>query len=151
MHKHPQKKNNVTTLAGGRFAFLQRNYDETVKLLQQCSNYLEHQGKYERVTMSIEDRVLYTIATSHITVQLTSVLSWLMAWKAVEAGEINLEDLQNSRYKLQVVRPLKEEQREMFKSLSRPIPDLLDTSCNLYERMRRLEQGILENKDDRLA
>lgn len=145
MKENPKGSSKIVTIAGGRFAFLQRNYDETVALLQQCSNYLEHQGKYERVTMGIEDRILYTIATSHITVQLTSVLSWLMAWKAVEAGEIALEDLQRSRYKLQDVRPLSDEQIKMFNKLSRPVPDLMEASCNLYARMSRLEQGVLEN------
>lgn len=144
MKENPRSNSQVTAPAGGRFAFLQRNYDETVKLLQQCSNYLEYQGKYERVTMSIEDRVLYTIATSHITVQLTSVLSWLMAWKAVEAGEISFEDLKRSRYKLQEVRPLSEEQMQMFSRLSQPIPNLMEASCNLYTRMHRLESGMCE-------
>lgn len=130
----------------GRFVFLQKNYDETLSLLQQCGNYLEYRGKYERIAMDVEERVLYTIATSHITVQLTSVLSWLMAWKAVEAGEINQNDLTLEKYRLQNIHPLTEEQMDMFKKLAQPIPDLVTASSMLYMRMKRLEETMLNRE-----
>jgi hypothetical protein len=141
MQENP--KGSVVGQSEGRFVFLKKNYDETLSLLQQCGNYLEYRGKYERIAMDVEERVLYTIATSHITVQLTSVLSWLMAWKAVEAGEIRQEDLKNEKYRLQDIHPLTEEQMNMFRSLAQPIPNLVDASTMLYMRMRRLEKTLL--------
>ncbi|MET0156252.1 MAG: DUF1465 family protein [Rickettsiales bacterium] len=133
----------VALRSEGRFVFLQKNYDETLALLQQCGNYLEYRGKYERIAMDVEERVLYTIATSHITVQLTSVLSWLMAWKAVEAGEIKRSDLTLEKYRLQDIHPLTADQIDMFKKLAQPVPSLIEASGMLYMRMRRLEKTML--------
>lgn len=142
MQENP--KDSVISRTEGRFVFLQRNYDETLSLLQQCGNYLEYRGKYERIAMDIEERVLYTIATSHITVQLTSVLSWLMAWKAVEAGEIDIDELCTEKYRLQEIHPLTDDQIKMFTDLAQPIPNLVQASTMLYMRMRRLERSMLE-------
>jgi len=137
-------KTGVALQSEGRFVFLQKNYDETLALLQQCGNYLEYRGKYERIAMDVEERVLYTIATSHITVQLTSVLSWLMAWKAVESGEIAQSDLKLEKYRLQNIHPLTADQMDMFKKLAQPIPGLVEASSMLYMRMKRLEKTMLD-------
>jgi regulator of CtrA degradation len=128
-----------------KFMFLKSNYDETVHLLQQCSNYLETHGRRERVSLSLEDLVLYTAATSHITVPLTSVLSWLMAWKAVEAGEISSSELLNSRYRLQDIESLPDEQLTLFVRLPQPIPNLVEASTRLYQRMCRLERDMSDS------
>lgn len=127
-----------------RFVFLENNYNETVRALKRCNNYLETQGRYHRVTLSLEDQLLYNSAISHIVVQLTGVLAWLMAWQAVEEGEISIPDLINGRYRLEEIETPTHERLSLFRNLPEPIPTLLNDGSQLYRRMLRIKQDYAD-------
>lgn len=127
----------------GRYLFLQKTYDETLQMLEGVTAYFQANGKRDRFNLSAEDRIKYTVAMSVVTIQLTSVMSWLMAWKAVEAEEITPEQALSDKYCLQTV--LIEYEHINLTQLKAPIPQFLDKSIALYRRIQRLEQSMRDH------
>lgn len=127
----------------GSFTFLQKSYDETVELLAAVTEYFKRYGKRDRFGLTQHERIVYTVAMSTITVQLTSVLSWLLAQKAVEKGEITAVEARSERYRLQHIEGYtREEEDTVFEILNNPIPQMLKRSAALYGRIKRLEQSM---------
>ena len=110
---------------GHRFPFLDQDYNEAVRLLKMTSFYLEGKGRKDVVTCSLEERVLRTVATSHIVVQLTSVLGWLMALKAVIDGDITESQMTTDTYRINKVDKIYSDQIKLFSTMPDPIPALL--------------------------
>lgn len=130
--------------ADSGFLFMQKSYDETVDLLTSATDYFRSYGSRERLGLTRQERMIYTLAMSMITIQLTSVLGWLMAQKAVTNGEITAQEAVQENYRLQHIEGFSfKETEEAFHILSQPMNQLLKKSQMLYERIKRLEASVV--------
>ena len=73
-------------------AFFGRTYDETMTLLVEARNYvIAGELRHLPVTRPT-DRLILCCETMRLTARLTHVMAWLLAQKAVHAGEITLAE-----------------------------------------------------------
>ena len=84
---------------------------------------------------------------SKITTQLTSVLSWLLMCKAIESGEIRIQELDKEDFCMPEHECNIEIDNSSFFSLNGTIKDLLNKSNNMYQRIKRLEKSVHEMMD----
>ncbi len=124
------------------FRFLQKSYDEAFELLIYAHDYLSREGRNDKILLSKEEQLTYTLAASTITTQLTSVMSWLLTCKAVEAGEITSEQIENTDFNMPEFNLGIYETDSCFATLSTRMKDLFSKSSSLYNRVKRLETSI---------
>jgi hypothetical protein len=127
------------------FKFLQKSYNESLGLLNFAHEYFSVRGKEDKLKMSKEDSLIYTLAMSTITTQLTSVFSWLLLCKAVESGEIKLEDLKSEDFRMAEFNLDLNDKSSCFAILNEPVSILLKQSSSLYNRVKRMENSIQQS------
>lgn len=124
------------------FKFLEKTYNETFSLLSFARDYFNSCGRVEKAHLYGQQNIAYTLAMSSITVRLTSSLGWLIACKAVQAGEITLQDMQKEEFRMQEFDIKINPGDPVFSHLSKPMRDMLEQSEMLYQRVSRMERAI---------
>lgn len=72
-------------------AFLDRLYRETLDLLNDTRDFVTEDVPVESTPESQEDKIERILLVAGLTRQLTDAMAWLLAQKAVQAGEIDVE------------------------------------------------------------
>lgn len=125
------------------FNFLSKSYNEAVYLITFSRNYFTERGKADKLNLSREDSLVYTLAMSTITTQLSSVLSWLLVCRAVQEGEVKLNDLKSEDFRMPEF-DLNIDDDSCFSSLNGTVREMLKRSSSLYNRIKRMENSIQE-------
>ncbi|MZR32175.1 DUF1465 family protein [Sneathiella litorea] len=125
--------------------FFTRTYDETLDLVKEARSYLDGPGQAVARTMSAEASFGYAAETLRLTTRLTESMSWLLFQRALQEGEITLEESQEDECHLQHMDVcLADEPSCDLNLLPEELRSLLDRSERLYQRLVRLdEQGKL--------
>ena len=135
----------------GPTAYFHRTYDETMALLIEARNYAAYHNEIDQRTMTATDRLHACYEALRVTSRLTQVMAWLLAQKAVHAGELTLEESAGDEYALSgglvCSDPSGPENQELPKGLRR----LLDRSHKLYARVLRLDDQVRRNCYQRAA
>ena len=129
--------------SGAKTIFFTRTYDEALDLVKEARAYLAGPGQTAARAMPAEASFVYAAESLRLTTRLTESMSWLMFQRALQEGEITLEESQEDECHLQhldiclVDKPLSG--REL---LPEGLLYLLERSERLYQRLVRLdEQG----------
>lgn len=67
---------------------LARTYRETLDLMIQARNYLTYVHGRERLQVRGQERLQMSVEALRVTSRLAQVMAWVMAQRAVEAGEM---------------------------------------------------------------
>ncbi|MBF0392640.1 MAG: DUF1465 family protein [Alphaproteobacteria bacterium] len=122
--------------------FVDRMYRETLRLLEDARDYLLHWEKRDRAGASLGTRLVISRECMLMTARLTSVMSWVLVQKAVEAGEISDDEAILDENRLLVrevhVRPLPAGPGP----LSARLWTMLERSNRLFQRVRRLDDMV---------
>lgn len=110
--------------------FLDKYEKEATSLLTKHIRVIDTESGI-RAGLSIEDRVLWTVARSHITVLLSSVIFY------IREG--------STRGPIQEVRLMTQEQLDLFNNLHPHISELLPKSEAIYTRVKRISDDIKAN------
>lgn len=132
------KLNNSDNL----FNFLKKSYDEAINLTAFSRDYFNARGRLDKMKLSKEESIIYTLAMSTITTQLTSVLGWLLMCRAVQEGEVKMEDLRNEDFRMPEFELGVDDPSSCFANLQPPVSEILKKSSSLYNRVKRMEQSI---------
>lgn len=133
------KKNNNTN---NIFMFTRKSYNEALSLLISSRDYFNKKGKIDKIGLSTEDSIVYTIAMSTITTQLTSSLGWLLTCKAVEKGELCVSELKSDDFRMPQYESHADIENSYFAPLNETVKELLIKSSNMYNRIKRLENSV---------
>ncbi|MCD6034578.1 MAG: hypothetical protein K0R63_319 [Rickettsiales bacterium] len=136
----------LTELYGSRdgFRFLERDYKTTVQLLVRARDYFQTQGARDKIRLSDNDKLYYTLVMSTITTRLGNVAAWLMLWKAVHQEEIAFDEAKLELFQLLDVTGHPEDDTKFVTVIPLPVRHLLEESTEIYERIRRLDGRIQE-------
>jgi len=116
-------------------------YDEAFDLLVEARNYVENDVAAFKYADNPPDPAAMTQETLRLTSRLTQVMAWLMAQRAVHAGEIGEEEFIKDKYRLEGQHVcLKRAIDEMEGDLPDGLNDLMDRSYSLYSRINRLDE-----------
>jgi regulator of CtrA degradation len=123
-------------------AFFSRTYDEAMGLLYEARNYVAVGELRQRPALPPADRLILCCETMRLTARLTHVVAWLLAQRAVHAGEITLEASANEPFALGGKTTCLGETKGIERVGDDWLNELLDRSKRLYQRVSRLDEMV---------
>jgi regulator of CtrA degradation len=129
-------------------AFFSKTYDEAMDLLVEARNYVAGREADDRLRLDVETRLRLCTATMRLTSRLTQIMSWLLAQRAVHAGEMAARDVVERWEPLAAVGICMEEDGDRADGLPPALVSLLDRSRRLYIRVARLDEMLRRSERD---
>jgi len=120
-------------------AFFTKTYDEALSLVQESRNYFAVLEPLERATLGMFERLHLAKESLRHTARLTQIMAWLLAQRAVQAGEITREQALGPDPGLADLEVCMERSEDARAQLPPRLGRLLDRSHNLYVRVARLD------------
>lgn len=120
-------------------AFFSRTYDEAYELLVEARDYIARGQAVEQNFVDVGGRARMAVETTRLTARLTQVMAWLLARKAVHAGEISVEEGARPPYTLERDERLAGE-GPLRDVLPPGLEALMERSQRLYIRVARLDE-----------
>lgn len=121
-------------------AFFGKTYAEAMDLLVEARDYLAHREPIDRKTLMPVERLRFCGETMRLTARLTQIMAWLLAQRAVHAGEITQAEALGDNRALAEHAICMEVAAETAEAMPRRLVLLLDRSQRLYVRVARLDE-----------
>jgi len=125
-------------------AFFHRTYDETMALLIEARNYVAYHEAFDQRSLTPNVRLQMSYESLRVTSRLTQVMAWLLAQKAVHAGELTYQQLASEQYALSGGHICFDPSGPDNLELPNGLRSLLDRSHRLYLRVSRLDEQVRE-------
>jgi regulator of CtrA degradation len=124
-------------------AFFNKTYDETLGLLVEVRDYVAHGQPRDRAALPPVTGARLCCEALRMTARLTQVMAWLLAQKAVHAGELSpTEVVAGSDPLAQIGVCMVGDSEEELDALPTHFRRLLDRSHRLYVRVARLDEMV---------
>lgn len=131
------------TAGSGSTAFFSRTYDETIDLLERTKAFVAVSYSGKALQSAPDDRLLASVEAFRVTTRLAQAMVWLLAQKALHAGEITIEEaITNPNYQLGADAVCSDDRAHHDPRLPAELSALLDLSHGLYLRVTRLDRMI---------
>jgi regulator of CtrA degradation len=127
-------------MAIGPTAFFGKTYSEAVGLLVEARNYLAYREPVDRARLLPVDRLRLCRETTRLTARLTQIMAWLIAQRAVHAGEMSQAAALGDQGALAELAVCMDAAEAEGDDMPRPLADLLARSQRLYVRVARLDE-----------
>jgi regulator of CtrA degradation len=121
-------------------AFFSKTYNEAMDLLVEVRDYLAHREPIDRQALTPLDRLHFCCETMRLTARLTQIMAWLLAQRAVFAGEITQQDALAEHDALAELEICMGDEAGSGAVLPQRLLSLLDRSRRLYLRVARLDE-----------
>jgi regulator of CtrA degradation len=121
-------------------AFFGRTYGEAVDLLVEARDYLVEAEPDDRRGLVPDDRLLLCVETLRVTARLTQIMAWLLAQRAVHAGEMSRAEALAEPQPMAALDLCMADAGRREARLPGRLRDLLDRSRRLYVRVARLDE-----------
>ncbi len=121
-------------------AFFSKTYTEAMDLLVEARDYLAHREPIDRETLMPLQRLHFCCETMRLTARLTQIMAWLLAQRAVFAGEISQHDALADHGALAEVEICMGDEAGSAVAMPQRLVSLLDRSHRLYLRVARLDE-----------
>jgi regulator of CtrA degradation len=126
----------------GPTAFFNRTYEETLALLVEARNYIAHQEAGDQRGLPPQLRLQVSYESLRVTSRLTQVMAWLLAQKAVHAGELTLQQAATEEFALSGGSICSDPSGPEDERLPAGLRALLERSHKLYMRVSRLDEQV---------
>lgn len=142
-----QKKRETVTLASN-FAeskVFEKVFTEGISLVEEAATYLDGEGRTAAKDLPREAALTYSAWSMELTSRLMQAASWLVMQKAVRDGDMQREDAQNERYRINPSdQPPLDASAQRGLGLPDGFLDLVERSEALFERICRLDEAIYQ-------
>lgn len=128
---------------GSQTAIFTRTYDEALSMVVEARNYMSHVEPQERRRRRGSSDLRFSCEALRVTSRLTQVMAWLMLQRAVQHGEITVEEACKECYRLSGREVCLDNDATGDNNLPAGLRSLLDRSYRLYQRVSRLEEMTL--------
>src|SRR2546423_1433862 len=116
-------------------AFFSKTFDETMGLLVEVRDYVAHDQKRDRDELAPSAGALLCCEALRVTARLTQVMAWLLAQKAIHAGELSTAQVVEQHGPLaEIAVCMADEAAEELGYLPQYFRELHDRSRRLYLR-----------------
>ncbi len=122
--------------------FFHRTYDEALSLLTEARNYVANGNARATPPLTANLQMAQCCETMRLTARLTHVMAWLLAQRAVHAGEITVEESASEKFSLGGRSVCLEESRYLDGIDDAWLGRLLERSLQLYIRISRLDAMV---------
>jgi len=113
-------------------------YIEAMVLADEARSYFDHQARDDRLVLEPIDRVGLSCESLKVTTRLMHVIAWLLTQRAVRAGELSRAQAGAPERRLGEAAPF---DQALLSRLPEAAAEIIRASEELYERVRRLDQG----------
>ncbi|CAA6604690.1 conserved hypothetical protein [Rhodospirillaceae bacterium LM-1] len=124
--------------------FFSRTYDEALSLVEEARNYVAYVEPRDRQRLGLAGRLGVSCESMRVTSRLTQVMAWLLMQRAVAIGEISLDEAFKPDNRLGAQEICLRDLVNYTEDLPKSLKSLMDRSLNLYIRVSRLENRILD-------
>jgi regulator of CtrA degradation len=138
----PQERQEGRVVNAGGTEFFSRTFDEAMGLLLEARNYVAVGDLRRKGPLPPADRLILCCETMRLTARLTHVMAWLLAQRAVHAGEITLDASAAPPYALGGQATCLDEITGVEQVGDDWLNELLDRSKRLYQRVSRLDEMV---------
>ncbi|HEY0837522.1 MAG TPA: DUF1465 family protein [Azospirillum sp.] len=122
--------------------FFNGPYDETMALLIEARNYIAYHESIDQRQLPPHVRLQVSYESMRVTSRLTQVMAWLLAQKAVHAGEITPAQAASEDYALSGGDICTDPAGPENEDLPVGLRSLLERSHHLYMRVARLDEQV---------
>jgi len=124
-------------------AFFAKTYDETLGLLVEVRDYVVEGEQRDRAALTPVVGAKLSCEALRVTARLTQVMAWLLAQKAIHAGELSTEEVIERHDRLtDIAVCMDEEPADEVVGLPARFRELMERSHRLYIRVARLDEMI---------
>lgn len=127
---------------GSHTFFFNGPYDETMGLLIEARNYIAYQEAVDHRKLPPHVRLQISYESMRVTSRLTQVMAWLLAQKAVHAGEMSREQAASDEFALSGGEICSDPSGPDNEDLPAGLRSLLERSHKLYMRVARLDEMV---------
>jgi regulator of CtrA degradation len=120
-------------------AFFGKTYDEAMDLLLEARDYLAHREPVDRTALLPHERLRFCGETMRLTARLTQIMAWLLAQRAVHAGELTQQAALADQSALANLDVCMADELEVAAVMPQRLLSLLERSRRLYVRVARLD------------
>jgi regulator of CtrA degradation len=113
-------------------------YIEAMVLADEARSYFDTSARDDRLTLDPVDRVAFSCESLKVTTRLMHVIAWLLTQRALAAGELTRAQAATSDRRLGTAQP---SDARLMPRLPAAGADIIRVSEELYERVRRLDEG----------
>jgi regulator of CtrA degradation len=128
-------------------ALFERTFDEGMGLVEECARYLDGRGKDESRVLPRKAALVYAGESMRVTTRLMQAASWLLIQRAVQEGDMTVEDAASDRYRLGAREICMGRREDGVDSLPKKLIELLERSESLYRRVARLDEILFRKAD----
>ena len=118
---------------------LDRTFDEGVALTHEVRNYIAFHEQADRREYDLSRCLQVGYQHTRVSARLIQVMTWLLAMKALLAGEISPEQFAAPQYALSASEECDSESGPEIVELPPGLRSLLERSYALYTRIQRLD------------
>ncbi len=120
-------------------AFFSRTYDEALALTVEARDYFDHAAPAESREIGPATGLDFCRESSRLTTQLTQVMAWLLAQRAVHNGEMTLDEARSEGYRLSAADRCLTVADAKNADLPPGLSSLLRRSTRLFRRVAQLD------------
>jgi len=118
-------------------------YTEAMLLADEARSYFDDAGRDERATLEPFARVGFACESLKVTTRIMHIVAWLLTQRAIESGEIAGREGRRPERRLGHAQ---ETDPVIIETLPPAAQRLINSSADLYARVKRLDEGGLETE-----
>jgi regulator of CtrA degradation len=127
---------------GKALTLLDRTFDEGVALTLEVRNYIAYHEQADRREFDLSHCLQVGYQHTRVSARLIQVMTWLLAMKALLAGEISPEQFASPQYALAESEDCTSSTGPEQNDLPPGLRNLLERSYALYTRIQRLDSMV---------
>ena len=121
---------------------LDRTFDEGVALTLEVRNYIAYHEQADRREYDLSSCLHVGYQHTRVSARLIQVMTWLLAMKALLAGEISPEQFAAPQYALNASEECESGSGPEINELPQGLRSLLERSHALFSRIQRLDKMV---------
>ncbi len=115
-------------------------FQEGMALVEEASSYLDSSGREESKELDSDLSFAYATESMRLTTRLMQVASWLLIKRALNDGEMSIEQAAAEEEKLNIYNSKPVQKVESFELLPEKLKALVVKSFSFHERMQRIDE-----------
>jgi len=112
-----------------------------MKLVEETASYLDGQGRKDSKKLERAAALAYATESMRLTTRLMQLASWLLLHRAVNEGEMSLDQANKEKTKVKLV-PAAPIDTTIFNGLPEKLGALIERARKLHDDVRRLDASI---------
>jgi regulator of CtrA degradation len=115
-------------------------FHEGMNLVEEAAGYLDGPGREQAKSLARNDSLAYAAESMRLTTRLMQLASWLLLQRAVNEGELTLDQAANEKRKVKLSAQEQAAAPDVFARLPQNLRELVCESLRLQARIIHLDQ-----------